>query len=99
MTKYLEALTHVGQIETWAQAPSVIFNLKNEFNLSLLAVLSPDEIETGKYNNAQVLDEMLAIMPPQIIILMLTQVTPTNQPIDVYKSDDTIVLAYKPINN
>ena len=98
MTQYKETLTHVGQIENWAEAPSVIINLKKEFNLSLLAVLSPDEIESGKYV-AQILDQMLAIMPPQMFILMLTQVTPTNQPIDVYKSDDTIVLAYKPINN
>ena len=98
MTKYIEYLTHVGKIENWQQAPDVIINLKNEFNLSLLAVLSPDEIESGNFSK-QFLDEMLAIMPLQIITLMLTQVKPTNQPINVYRSDDTIVFAYEPINN
>ena len=38
-------------------------------------------------------------MPAEIVIQMLTQVKPTNEPIDVYKSNNTIVLAYQPIDN
>ena len=108
MNNFKETLKFVSKIENWDQAPSLIIDLKNEFNLNLLAVLSPDEIESGEFY-AQFLikggefyaqfDEIFAIMPAEIVIQMLTQVKPTNEPIDVYKSNNTIVLAYQPIDN
>lgn len=97
MSQFKQSLEKVGQIENWGQAPEIIIDLKEQFNLNLLAVLSPKEIESGHFV-AQILDQIFEIMPPEIVIKMLTHVTPTTQPIDVYKTDDTIVLAYQPLD-
>ena len=95
MSEFKNTLEYIRPIETWAEAPREIKEQCNNYKLSYLAVLNPSEIESGVFVK-QVLKEIFAMMPPDIVIKMLVAVMPTNEPIKVYKTDDTIVFAYRP---
>lgn len=95
MSNLKSRLEQVGQLEKWSQAADAVIQLKEIHNLKYLAVLSPQEFANEVFAK-QILAEIMQIMPPAVFAIMLNQVTPTDQPIEVLKDADTLYFAYQP---